>query len=260
MKRFALLGHDIGYSLSPTIHGMVYEHYGLDATYTLMDVPKEKLGAAIETLKREYDGFNITKPYKVDILPYLDDRNGYDSVNTVVNRDGRSIGYSTDGDGFVRHFTEFFDAKGKNVLVLGAGGVARIIVPALIDLGGRVFVYNRTPERAKALCERTGATVWTGEKPSYIVNCTSCGLHAGENPLPPETDLSALTGVYDTIYAPPQTDLLKQCASCGATAVNGLGMLVWQALKACEYLCGVKRDDTLYRKIMYRLEERSKQA
>ena len=252
MKRFALLGHNIGYSLSPKLHTVVYRHYGIDAKYELVDVPPENLPAAVARLTADFDGFNITKPYKLDILPYLAECHA-DAVNTVVNRGGKLIGYGTDGYGFMRDFCDTFDPQNKRVLVLGAGGVAKIIVPTLLRLGARVDVYNRTAERAKELCDRYGANMFDGRPPQLLVNCTSCGLRKGDNPLFDGLDLSALEGAYDTIYAPPETALLKQCRMKGATTKNGLGMLVWQALKACEHFCGLAPDAELAKQIIQEL-------
>lgn len=247
-KTFGVLGSGIAYSLSPRIHTAIYRHYGIDATYEIVDCIPTDFTATVARLRAQFDGFNVTKPYKLDIMAHL---NSYDTdaVNTVVVHDGRMFGHGTDAFGFTRHFTEFFDCKGADVLVLGAGGVAQVIVPQLVRLGARVYVLNRTAEKAQALCDRTGATVFDGTPPTHIVNCTSCGLHGNESPLRENVELTRLIGVYDTIYAPPETELMRQGRAAGAKAVNGLGMLIWQALKAAEYMCGVTPEQALYNAI-----------
>lgn len=255
MKRFALLGHNIDYSLSPRIHGLIYKRYGIEASYTLMSAEPEKLRTAVNELRR-YDGFNITKPYKVAIMPFLEeDHSGCGSVNTVICRAGKLYGYNTDGYGFSKHFKEHFSAEGKSVLVLGAGGAARTVVRALLRMDAAVYIFNRTSQKAEDLAAETGAKVFRGEKPQFIVNCTSCGLLPGENPLNGSIDLSQIKGAYDTIYAPPETDFLKACKAAGAATVNGLGMLVHQAIRACELMCEIHCDDKAYRKIMKELRK-----
>ena len=240
MKKFALLGHDIGYSLSPKIHDCIYRYFGTDASYTLLSVPREELPAAVDVL-RSYDGFNVTKPYKLEILRYLDeDKSGIGTVNTVVSDNGRLTGYTTDGFGFMRHFEMAYGSpRGRRCLVLGAGGVARIIVPELVAAGADVAVFNRTEARAAELAGEFGCSALrraetAGYRPHIVVNCTSCGLKRGENPLPP-IDKTELEFAYDTIYSPPVTDFMKSCAPVARTE-NGLGMLILQAIKADEYL------------------------
>ena len=234
MTKFALLGHNISYSLSPVIHQALYAHYGVSATYELLSVAPDELRQTVETLKRAYAGFNVTKPYKIDILPYLDtDNSGIGSVNTVSVEDGRLTGYTTDGYGFMRHLQMCYGSPaGKRCIVLGAGGVARIIVPELVKAGADVCIYNRTAARGAELAAACGAHVFTDEKPQLIVNCTSFGLQKGENPLP-NVDLSRLEFAYDTIYSPPVTDFMQTCAKVAPTE-NGLGMLILQAIKADE--------------------------
>lgn len=252
MKRFALLGHNISYSLSPLIHKTLYAYYGVSATYELLSVAPHELPHTVETLRREYAGFNVTKPYKIDILPYLTvDHSGIGSVNTVAVQDGHMTGYTTDGFGFMRHLQLCYGSPaGKRCLVLGAGGVARIIVPELVKAGADVFVYNRTVARGAELAAACGAHVFTDERPQLIVNCTSFGLQSGENPLP-EVDLSNLEFAYDTIYSPPVTDFMQTCAKIAPTE-NGLGMLILQAIKADEIFLKIDTMSdiqTLYDKI-----------
>ena len=129
MKKFCLLGHNISYSLSPLIHKRIYEATGFDATYELLSVSLDELPAAVEKLK-SYDGFNVTKPHKLNILPYLSGEHPL-SVNTVRVTGGRLYGYSTDGYGFTRDIKLRFGNVCGNALVLGAGGAARVVVEEL---------------------------------------------------------------------------------------------------------------------------------
>lgn len=235
MKRFALIGHNIGYSLSPLVHRAIYNRFGVSATYEILSIAPERLSETVERLKT-YDGFNVTKPYKIDVIRYIDkDMSGIGSVNTVAVERGFMTGYTTDGFGFSRHLELVYGSPaGKTCLVLGAGGVARIIVPELKKAGAEVVIYNRTPERGRLLAEEFGCKTFAGERPNIIVNCTSCGLHSGENPLP-DVELTKLEFAYDTIYAPPVTDFMTACAPYARTE-NGLGMLILQAIKADEIM------------------------
>lgn len=232
MKNFALVGEGISYSLSPKIHKIIYNSLGVDASYDLID--SSDLKVDIERLKT-LDGFNVTKPYKNEIVGFLDKcMFGDQSVNTVTcKRDGKTylIGYNTDFFGFSRHiYNELGDIAGKNVLVLGAGGVAGVVVRALSLCGAFVQVYNRTKDKAEKLVKIMGGEIYReGFKPNLIVNCTTLGLK-NEMCLPPEIDVSLLEACYDTIYM--DTPFLQFAAAKGLKSVSGLGMLVYQAIKA----------------------------
>lgn len=269
MKRYALLGENIEYSLSPLIHSVIYEEYGLEAEYSLMSVDKTRLARAVKTLRNQYDGFNVTKPFKQDIISYLDkDQSGLDSVNTVVCADGKLTGYNTDGYGFSKSAADAFgELGGMSVLVMGAGGVAQTVVPELIKAGASVYVYNRTSDKEKLLCEKTGAVSVSsvfakgpdgkfGFAPELAVNCTVLGLSDKQNPFALFSD-SGLKLAYDTIYR--ETEFLKQAKKAGAKCEDGLSMLIYQAIKADEIMCGIKVDGR-ERELKALIEARVKQT
>lgn len=252
MKRFCLLGHNISYSLSPLIHKRIYEATGYEATYELVSMSTEELPVGIEKLKT-FDGFNITKPHKQNILPYLSGEHPK-SVNTVRVESGKLYGYSTDGYGFTRDLKIKFGEIGGRALVLGAGGVARVIVEELKNLGFDVCVYNRTPEKAESLAAEFGVKAVNREdvSPDLIVNCTSCGFKAGENPLLGDkgeiaADVTDVKWAYDTIYSPPETDFLKSLKN--AKRANGFGMLILQAIQADRIMCGLDISDKLEKEL-----------
>jgi shikimate dehydrogenase len=268
MKKYALIGENISYTLSPLIHSVIYEKTGIEASYDIIDCKREELPVVVEKLK-EYDGFNITKPHKQNILPYLQNSE-LKSVNTVAISDGKFYGYSTDGYGFSRDLKLKFGNVSGTALVLGAGGVAGVIVKELIKLGVKVYITNRTQERAEALAAETGATACKLDEiaPDLIVNCTSCGYNEGENPaskggltkngLAVKTD--KVKWVYDTIYAPPETELLKSFPL--AQRSNGFGMLILQGVEADRIMCGVEIDDDteaeIYRTALERITKQEK--
>ncbi len=241
MQKYALIGHNISYSRSPEIHNEIYKTIGLEAEYEVISLEADELEKFTKYAKENLKGFNITKPYKEKIIPFLDYADGK-SVNTVVNREGKLYGYSTDGYGFTRHAQlEFGKMQGK-ALVLGAGGVARVIIPELKNMGITVYLWNRSEDKGKALATELGVNYTNREDiaPNLIVNCTSFGFNEGENPVKSEgkivVDGKAVKWVYDTIYSPPKTELLKTFSS--AKNANGYGMLVLQAVQADRIMCG----------------------
>lgn len=248
MKHYALLGHNISYSLSPKIHNIIYDYMDFDGDYRLISLSEEELDKAQPMLK-ELNGFNVTKPHKINIIKHLDnDFSSCGSVNTVTVNKGEMSGYSTDGIGFLRHLKSVFkDLDNSAALVLGAGGVAKVIVKELIACCGKVYVYNRTIDKARELTAEFGALIADETiKPSLIVNCTSFGYNSDENPLPRQFDLSQLKFAYDTIYNPPKTEFLSSCERAGAKCTNGLGMLINQAIEADKIMCGFALNDSQY--------------
>lgn len=235
-KRYALLGENISYSLSPKVHGYILQKLGLAAEYDIIDCAKEKLEATVDKLRLEYNGFNITKPYKSDIISYLDcNKSEFDAVNTVQNSEGKLIGYNTDYYGFLKDF-EMLNVKNinkKKVLVLGAGGVSRVVIAAFKNIGADVAIFNRTYLKAEQLSriyDVKAIADCNGLRPQIIVNCTSAGL-SGEQAMNDKIDLSALEAAYDTIYL-ANTPFCVLAKSKGAKVRNGLGMLLWQAIEA----------------------------
>ena len=173
-RKLALIGKDISYSLSPMIHGEIFREMDYDATYELFSVDVAELPMLVEKLKSEYVGFNVTKPHKQNILPFLDDCD-LKSVNTVRVDGDKLHGASTDGYGFSRDLKIRFGEKIKGTaLVLGAGGVARVIAPELKKIGFDVYIRNRTVSKAEELAAELGLKVADESvKPDLIVNCTT---------------------------------------------------------------------------------------
>ena len=254
MKRFALLGQNIEYSLSPEIHRMIYAHMDKEAEYNLFPVDPENLEAALPALF-ELDGFNVTKPYKNAIIPFLDiNMNGTGAVNTVMWYERQKFGYNTDYYGFNLSIATKINPEGRSALVLGAGGVADSAVRNLVKMGALVYIYNRTPQKAEELAKKRGATAVTGKSGKFdiVVNCTSVGLNPGEN-AGEGIDFSATELAFDTIYF--ETEFIKTAAAAGARTVDGLEMLVYQAIFADELFFESDIDDKeeLAQAIMERL-------
>lgn len=254
-KKLCVIGDPVEHSLSPVIHNTVLTALGLPYTYGRVQV---KEGAAAEFLARAvqegYAGFNATMPHKtalVDLADELDDDAAlYGAVNTVVLRDGVVRGCNTDGRGFLQMLLdEGISPEGRTVTVLGAGGAARAIVLKLAQAGAkRVYVCNRTLEKAETLARefprQITACPWDAQTLSdcalfsdLLVNATPMGMTNVGAQFETLAFLDALpkaAPVCDLIYSPPMTPLLAYGKERGHVIVNGLGMLIHQALFALE--------------------------
>ncbi len=254
MSALQVIGDPVLHSKSPLLHGAMLGALGLDVPYTARVVKKGELPAYLSWAEANgVTGFNATMPHKEDLLPLLDALDDSaarcGAANTVALRNGKWMGFNTDGPGCLEALREAgMDPAGKAVLVLGAGGAARAVVPALVSGGAaRVFVANRSLRRAEALCggdDRLSPApfdldtlVRLAGQSRLIVNCTSLGMADTPSRFGSFDFLDALpegAGVFDLIYHPAETELLKQARLRGHPAANGLGMLVWQAVLALE--------------------------
>lgn len=242
----AVIGHPVAHSLSPALHNAAFGADGAEWVYTAFDVAPGRAGAALEAMRTlGLGGLSVTMPHKEDVAALVDvlapAARALHSVNTVVRTaDGRLEGHSTDGDGFVASVREAgFDVPGRTVVVLGAGAAARSVVDALARGGAAsIVVVNRSSDRAAAAAQLAGpvgrvGTIDDVPAADLVVNATSVGM-AGTGasdesmPVPPGT-LQAGQVVADLVYHPLDTPLLRAARAAGATAVDGLGMLVHQA-------------------------------
>ncbi len=262
-KVYGVLGHPIVQSKSPLIHNDAFDSLGIDAVYHAFDVEPNQVKGAVEgILALKISGCNVTVPHKIAIMEFLDEIDEeaqlIGAVNTIVNENGRLIGYNTDGRGFVESLIEESgeDLADKRILVIGAGGAARGIVTALVRHGiGHLTITNRTKEKATPLIKmatslNTSANVIdrvdaekTIAEYDVIINTTSIGMspNIDESPLS-LADLPAGKIVSDLIYNPMKTKFLQEAAAKGAKTVNGVGMFVNQAALAFEYWTGVRPD------------------
>lgn len=240
MLKLAVVGKDVSQSLSPVIHKFIAERTGNGLLYDKISIPPEAFEAEIPQILKEYDGLNVTVPYKIRIVPYLKDLKGdaglCGAVNTVLCR-GLS-GYNTDGDGFMASLeAENINISGKSALVLGAGGAGRIVAEKLSACGAEVSVYDRHPEKSAAEAARNPKIKPLENllnRPYFaVVNATGTGsgLTAGQSPAGKEL-LNLCTVAIDLVYRPARTEFLKTARECGKKAVNGLGMLFFQAYSA----------------------------
>jgi shikimate dehydrogenase len=237
-----VIGDPVAHSLSPTLHNAAFAALGLDWVYVAFPVPRGRGAdavAAVPTLGLA--GLNVTMPHKEDAASACDeltpDAAALRSVNTVVAQpDGRTLGDSTDGPGFLDSLSdESIAVAGQPVLVLGAGGAARAVILALGRAGAEVTVAARRPDAAEwaaALVPGARTTAIGAADPSgfaVVVNATPLGMSGGDPlPIQPEA-LHSGQAVVDLVYHPADTPLLTAARAQGAVAVNGLGMLLHQA-------------------------------
>ena len=246
---YGIIGHPVSHSLSPAMHNAAFRTLNLDAVYLAFDVVDLK-GAMAGVRALGIQGLSVTVPHKEAVMAYLDELDPVarriGAVNTVVRKGGQLKGLNTDWLGAVKALQEeVAKLTGKQVLLIGAGGAARAILAGLREMGARVHVANRTEEKAKRLSEPFGAT-WSGleipEDLSFdiLINTTTLGM-AGENQdkMPvPEAVIKKADIVMDIVYSPLETRLLKTAKTLSKTTVNGLRMLLHQAVAQFEIWTG----------------------
>lgn len=259
-KIIGLLGHPIKQSYSPFIHNVTVELKKLDYIYLPFDVPAANLKNALKgMIALDIKGFNITIPHKENILQFMnnvsEEASIIGSVNTVVNDDGKLTGYNTDINGILESLNPYKDdIFGKEVSVVGAGGSARAVIYTLIRYfkPSVIHIINRTEQRAEALKKYFSDKMkYDGIKTKelfppdlvgifsnskLIINATPVGMYPGQDDIVTSLENSFVKDqiVFDLVYNPPQTKLLKLAASNGAIPISGLKMLVHQAAKSFE--------------------------
>lgn len=261
-----LIAKPIRHSKSPMMHNTAFEALGLDYAYLVFEVDQTGLKEAVEGLRAlGVRGFNVSLPNKGPIMEYLDEilpaGQLCQAVNTVVNENGRLIGTSTDGQGYMESLKDAgIDVIGKKITVLGAGGAATsIAMQAGLDGVAEISIFNRqdefwerAEENAKKLNEQTGckAAAYHLEdldalrreisESVLLANGTSCGFadQAHLSPVPDESYLRPDLIVTDAIYSPAKTVLLEMAENCGCQIVNGLGMMIYQGAAAFKMWTG----------------------
>lgn len=253
--KLAVIGKDVSKSDSPAIHTFLFSRFQRELSYEKVSIPPEAFSEAAEELFTRYDGFNVTIPFKGEIIGYLNGLEGdaktFGAVNTVVTR--TRLGYNTDGYGFLLMLkNEGIEPKGKSALVLGAGGAGRSVIQKLADSGADVFAYERDPARLDAVFKELGCFTPLADVPlrtfDLIVNCTGVGMHNTEGMTPEivlcgekqsvgEQLLSLCGAAVDLIYVPKESEFLRIARSLGKQTINGAAMLFYQAYLAdCIYL------------------------
>lgn len=269
-KIYGVIGDPIAHSMSPAIQNDAFTREAIDATYLAFQVTPDRLSEAIDGMKAlGVSGFNITIPHKEKVMPLLDEvdelAQAIGAVNTVVNENGRFIGYNTDGNGFMNALQEELadELTAKKTLIIGAGGAARAIYFTLVKEGVKqVDIANRTRERAVQLIAdcpydhaSTACTMAEAEQRiadyDLIIQTTSIGMspHVDEIPLD-ITHIKASAFVSDIIYNPLKTKLLLEAEKHGAQTQNGVGMFAYQGALAFQLWTGVMPDTARMQQIV----------
>lgn len=257
MKKFGLIGYPLGHSMSAYIHNAGFKSLSEDAEYEILETSPENLIDRIKFLKREnYSGFNITIPHKVPMAIFVDEIDNYADITGAINTvkilpDRTMKGYNTDVLGFKEAISPDIDLTGKKAAVLGTGGASRAVVMGLADRGiNSIGIYTRSipnamdymsylrrqfPQIEFECCQIDRIRDLSGY--DILVNTTPIGMQGKAADLTPieKSVLSTLPKsaiVYDVIYNPKKTILLKLAEELGYKTINGIDMLVYQAIAA----------------------------
>ncbi|MEM3640545.1 MAG: shikimate dehydrogenase [Candidatus Bathyarchaeia archaeon] len=256
-KVCGIIGEPIEHTLSPTMHNAAFEKLNLDFVYVPFKVKTPMLKEAIEGIRSlGIIGLNVTMPYKCTVMKYLDEidltARRINAVNTILNIDERLVGYNTDGVGALNALKENgVTLKGKNLLLLGAGGAGKAIAFHTAPEVEKLVIINRTLQKAKKLTEAlrkefsnkkiiykklSNETVKNELKDADIlINATSIGMHPNTDQSPvPSSLLKREICVMDIVYNPPETKLLRDAKATGAKVISGIEMLVYQGAASFE--------------------------
>lgn len=268
-KLYGLLGYPLSHSFSPLMQNAAFEECKLNNIYITIEAVPENLEAVVKGIaKMNFGGFNITKPYKLDIMKYLDEIDDYAScigaVNTVNIKDGKLKGYNTDGTGFLRSFEKSTGSKiiGKNVFILGSGGASRAISMTLaLNKAKDIYICNRTYDKAVELSNNINkqfgnvsrAIPMEHEIMKSAINNSHVFINTTSIGMLPYSDVSPIDKmiinknlvVCDAVYNPRKTKLILDAENIGCKTVLGLGMLVYQGIEAFEIWTGISAPEEL---------------
>lgn len=271
MEKFGLLGEKLGHSFSKEIHEIFFKEKNKNAKYDLIEKKIEELPELLEELKKgKYKGINVTIPYKVEIMKYLDEvsqiAKKIGAVNTITYKDGKLIGNNSDYFGFLKTLQiNNIDINEGKVLVLGTGGSAKAIYNVLIDQGAqKIFLATMTGNNKFPLRKEDRIIHYSEIKNlrrvDLIVNCTPVGMYPNVDMCPLiDENVIETKNVVDIIYNPKETVLMSKYKLKGVNVVNGLMMLISQAIKAEEIWHEEEYDfeifEIIYKKLAKKLYE-----
>lgn len=248
MLKYALIGFPLGHSVSPFIHSELFKLGGVTADYTNIEISPDKLN--VPEFAKDYNGFNVTIPYKTEVIPHLHKLCGkaeyLKTVNTVKNDGGMLFGYNTDADGMLKSLEMANIPLSGSVLVCGAGGTARMLCCVAVKHGCKVTLCARNTKSEKVLrlqndllrdfgakVDVIGSDTANG-KYDLLMNATPAGMYPrfiGQTPASKQL-IEQIPAVFDAVYNPQKTELIKTAEQSGAKAAYGLPMLVYQAAAA----------------------------
>ncbi|HWR60095.1 MAG TPA: shikimate dehydrogenase [Clostridia bacterium] len=240
---YGLIGGSLGHSFSPQIHGEIFRKLGIEGEYRLFELKEAELEQVLAGCKsQDVKGLNVTVPYKIKIMAYLEriseEAGRIGAVNTISLHDGILTGYNTDYHGFGRSLARSgIEIAGRSAVILGTGGVSKAVAQYLKDNGAGSIVYvSRKPGPGTI-----GYARLAGMRGDMIINCTPCGMYPETEASPVAADmLEGFDTAVDLIYNPEETLFLRQAGEKGLKTVNGLYMLVGQAVAAQEIWNGIR--------------------
>jgi shikimate dehydrogenase len=254
----AIIGNPIEHSLSPLIHNAAFEHLKLN--YVFLAFKVEHLKEAVKGIRRlNLKGVSVTIPHKVEVMNYLDDieevAQKIGAVNTILNQGGKLRGYNTDCSGAIRALEEKMELGDKKVMVLGAGGAARAIALGLKEKGADITILNRTVKKAEMLaselnCQYGGLDLVESFKPDVLINTTALGMYPRVDDMPVKKEFLKDMLVFDIVYNPLKTRLIKEAEQNGCDTILGLEMFVNQAALQFELWTGKEAPLKLMRNLV----------
>lgn len=271
MKKYAVIGEKLSHSLSPDIHEFIFNQLGMDASYVIREFPREETANIIQTLKDEnYEGVNVTIPYKQNVMPFLDvispEALAIGAVNTVVFKNGKTYGYNTDYYGFGKSLEhERVSLSGKKTVLLGAGGAAKALIAYCHDAkASELLVVARSMDKLLTLKEQfpyIETAVFDDTEKIYgdvIINATPVGMYPKSIERSPVSEdiIKRFHAAVDIIYNPLKTRFIQMASDNGLTVVTGLYMLIYQAIKAEEIFQETPMDYNMCEAIYPQLADR----
>ncbi len=262
---YGLIGEKLGHSFSPRIHSLICEALNIKGSYFLFELEKRDLKDAILGGKAlKIKGFNVTIPYKIEMMQHMDEMEEaakkIGSINTVVFKDGKSIGYNTDYHGFGMMLKkQDVDLKNKKCVILGTGGASKAVLQYLLDNHAKEILFvSRDKEKSKERYKEFECIDYQDLKSikekDILINCTPCGMYPNTQESPIDTmDLKNFKVAVDLIYNPIQTLFIKESKEKGLKGLNGLYMLIGQAIKSQELWNDLKIEDQIVDKIYEKL-------
>lgn len=273
MQKYTILGYPLKHTMSPQIHKKLFELAGIsDIEYTISEIEPENLLSKKDFLN-SLDGYNITIPYKMDIIDFIDELDvsakRYNAVNCVVNRNGKTTGYNTDCYGFLRALQAENISPDGNVLLLGCGGAGRMMAIETALHAGNLTIASRNKEQAEKVVADIKAVV--PDSTNYTVKITTFDKIEGNydlliNSTPvgmfPKVDFSPVSKeivsrcsfVFDAVYNPDKTLLMQYADEMSVKSLGGMSMLVWQAVIAHEIWNGSEYNDSDINKLISEMQ------
>ncbi|MCW4013869.1 MAG: shikimate dehydrogenase [Candidatus Bathyarchaeota archaeon] len=267
---YYLLGYPVGHSVSPAMHNAAFKELDLPHRYNLLETRPENLGETVQGLRENImGGANVTIPHKIEIIKHMDtlaaSAKQIGAVNTIENRGGQLIGHNTDASGGIKALTEKYGELNENrVVLLGAGGAARALAQELAPKVSELVILNRSPEKAEKLAHTLpGNTVGAGLCEQRVINTADIVINATSVGMAPNTSESPIEAqylrkgqlVYDIVYNPIKTRLMRDAEKAGAETLGGLWMLVYQGVEAFKIWTDLEPNpETMYRAALRVLE------